>query len=598
MFPKKSTVTFVTAFMNIYDTPLHNIRDVSWRFNHFSKIAETGVPICVYVDQMGEDYMKQFVELFPDNVRIMRVMNIRDTWIHKECQNSESKLGHPIIMPETRTITKDTYEYMVLMNSKIEFMADTIEKNPWNTTHFAWIDFNIWHIFKDHEGSACQIQNIAYSKYGKNREFITIPGCWAILSKEESIIPNVILNQIHWRFCGGFFLGTNTEILHLWNLYKKFWPYFLEKYNGHIVWEVNFWSWLEVFSGDWSPFWFSADHDERIIDVPIELMSTCLARDISTTDIKLYPYKEIPGYHPMSASVYVSKDSKTRILNTRYVNYRLTEHGAYIFYDPNHIIASKNVFSILDQEWVPVNYQEMEDPKPNDLPSKQIPPCLFDGIEDIRIFSQNFDKGMNFLGTSINYSNMGSNRMIYGNYDINNYSLKDCYLLEPPYDSYCEKNWSPIMNNQENSPIQIIYKWCPLEIGKLVDLEPTDCGHKRKKLDIQIRHCIHAPIFRRFRGSSIFTESILFPGYFIGVVHFSINEWPRNYYNSIVLLDKKTMKPKAYTPIFTFCDYKSVEFCIGFSETLDNKFNFWISRFDRDPALVICPIEEFSWCEL
>ena len=585
----KQNVTFVTAFMNIYDKPLNNVRDIAWRFDHFSKIAETGIPICVYVDSKTEDFMRQFIEIFPDkNVQIMRVLDITETWIHQECLRMQR-----IEMPVHRTVSKDTYEYMVLMHSKIEFLADAIKQNPWSTAHFAWIDFNIWHIVKDPQRTVANLKMMAASRPSPDRDFLAIPGCWQEFAKDEALVNDAILNRIHWRFCGGFFLGHQASILRLWDLYQMYWSQFLRKYDGHMVWEVNFWSWLETFC-NWKPQWFSADHDDRMLQVPIEYLSACLQRDVSGTRVVVYPYKNIPQYYPMSASFTTIHDENgqpVRILNTRYVNYRLTEYGGYLFNDPNHVIRTKNVFSVLDQNWMPVNYQEMADPDSTDLPSKPIPQCPFDGIEDMRIFPGSSPDQLQFLGTSINYSNAESNRMIYGTYDLKEYRLRDCYVLDSLY-HWCEKNWCAIVEGTPAMEDQLyIYKWSPLEIGKMVDL-----GEKRRRLEIVMKHSTsHAPIFERFRGSSSFVDSIHFPGCLIGVVHFSIHEWPRNYYHSLVLLDKATKKPRAYTSIFSFCEFRSIEFCIGFSETVDRKYLFWISRFDRDATMIEAQMDEFIW---
>ena len=597
----KPTVTFVTAFMNIYDRPLHNVRDVAWRFDHFAKIVETGIPICVYVDPKSEEYMRQFIDLISADqdaplVRIMRIVDIKETWIHQECL----KFGgdRPPKMPLHRTLSKDTYEYMTLMHSKVEFLKDAIEQNPWSTTHFAWIDFNIWHIFREHEMSQDQLRQIAYSPIKTTG--VLIPGCWAKMEKNDSLVPDAILGKIHWRFCGGFFLGHQDQILDLWEKYAKYWPEFMVRYSGPdgaapMVWEVNFWAWLEAFC-DWTPQWYSADHDDRIIQIPMDTMTPCLVADFDAK-VETYPYKDIGQFYPMSASFALSGDGKSRILNTRYVNYRLTPQGAYIFNDPNRVISSKNVFSVLDNQWRPVSYQEIADPGPHELPSKPIPQCPFNGIEDIRIFCPDpkTDR-IQFIGTSINYSHHESNRMIMGEYDLAKYQMHDCFLLDSPEGSgaWCEKNWCPVIC--EGRGVEYVYKWNPVEIGHLVDsVAGSEEVPRKKRLVITCKHHVNAPVFRRFRGSTSFVESIHFPGFLIGVVHFSMNEWPRHYYHALVLLDRVSLKPRYYTNIFTLCKSNSIEFCIGFSETGEREYIFWISQYDRDSCMVQCPMDRFSW---
>jgi Bacterial protein of unknown function (HtrL_YibB) len=602
-------VTFVTAFMNIYDKPLHDIRDISWRFDHFAKLAKTGIPICVYVDTKSEDFMRQFIDVFDEGhrVRIMRVLDITDTWVHKTCLNA------PVQMPPNRTPSKDTYEYMVLMNSKIEFLKDTIEQNPWNTDHFAWIDFNIWHVFKDHAASANQLRHICYNRFPRASEAshkVMIPGCWGEFPAHENLVPEDILGKIHWRFCGGFFLGHRAAILDLWRMYETKFPEFLTKYNNTIVWEVNFWAWLEAFC-NWKPQWFLADHDDRMIQIPIEESAACLVRDFSA-NVTIYPYKEIPGYYPMSASFVEFGQPSCRALNTRYVNYRLTPQGAYIFNDPNRVIRTKNVFSILDQNWMPVNFQEMADPE---IPSKPIPECPFDGIEDIRIFpssGRGDQSTIRFIGTSINYSNTQSNRMVIGTYDTRKSQLTDARVLDSPDNAYCEKNWSPVYLDQD-TPVRFIYKWSPFQVVDTVaygnefppatdrlctDIRSSHTRSNGSTVTPIIEHKIESPIFRRFRGSSAFVPSIHFPDKLIGVVHFSQNDWPRDYYHALVLLDRHTLRPVAMTSMFTFCEYKAIEFCIGFSETVDHQYIFWISQFDRDARMISVATNKFSWCDL
>jgi hypothetical protein len=71
----------------------------------------------------------------------MQVIPIDELWITKECRKVQYSL------PSARNEGKDIDGYLMVINSKTEFMCDAIEKNPWKSTHFAWIDFNISHVF-------------------------------------------------------------------------------------------------------------------------------------------------------------------------------------------------------------------------------------------------------------------------------------------------------------------------------------------------------------------------------------------------------------------------------------------------------------------
>jgi hypothetical protein len=65
----KTNITFVTAFMNIYETPFQN-KDVEWRFRHFKKIAETGIQLGVFCSPDCSEYMEQLVAEFPNDLRL------------------------------------------------------------------------------------------------------------------------------------------------------------------------------------------------------------------------------------------------------------------------------------------------------------------------------------------------------------------------------------------------------------------------------------------------------------------------------------------------------------------------------------------------
>ena len=663
--------TFVTAFMNIYpkDDPYAG-KDIRWRFERFFKLVETGIQICVYVDESGEELLQQCVELFPNTIRIMRVMNIYDTRIHKLCEQYDT-----IDLPQCRNKPKDTYEYMVLMNSKIEFMYDTIQKNPWNSTHFAWIDFNIAHVFKNIPETQEYLKLIGNSRL--TREFLLIPGCWYSLLPDSSDedIQKSVLDSIHWRFCGGFFIGDSKSIIQFYDLYQEYFPCFLFEYR-QLTWEVNFWAWLEwkMARGDtvtnWNPIWFLADHDDSIVRIPYEYVSLCLTKDTKSYQVQVYDYPIIESFRPMSASVTVLSNGYLG-LNTRYVNYTLTDTGSYIFHHPDRVIITKNIFSYLDHNMVPISFTEIENP--DELTSHD---CLFHGIEDIRIWYEG--EYLRYIGTSVNYSPSGKNRIIYGKYNIQQQRLVESNVINPPTDTYCEKNWTPVVvtgqtrpatmsptelvvkeagshpcqtspatmsptelvvkeagsppcqrasvpcsllttnseggHKERRSPEELgkgqnassllspeqaslaedygentrfVYKWYPMEIGK-IDPETNS-------LQIDTTYSIISPIFKKLRGSTYFREFITDSRYLIGLLHFSEREWPRFYFHQLVLLDKTTLKPVRCTQPFSFQDRNCIEFCIGLFEDKD-RYHFWISYFDRDPANISILKTELPFC--
>jgi hypothetical protein len=659
-------LTFVSAFINIYNESTNtestdnkstdnkstdnkstdnkstnesnNNRSPKWRLDHFRTIAETGIPLCIYISPEYQEIMVEFIQEFP-NVKIMKTVNIQDTFASKVYQTemlySEITLPPitlpPITLPNQRSPNKDTHNYILLMNAKTEFMQDAIEQNPWSSTHFAWIDFNIAHIFKAKVRSQEFLKILA--KRTLNPNFLTIPGCWAKL--QEPCIE-YILDNVHWRFCGGFFLGDKQSIIKFNELYREYFPQFIRKYRK-LVWEVNFWAWLEL-NIDNLFIWYKGDHDDSILHFSADFCSVRIldfaraneGANEGAQEIK-YDYPKIEGYEPMTAAycLHQKMGQPVHMINTRYVNYWLTPEGRYIINDPNGKIISKNMYSELDGETMkPLYYKEMQDPE--DLP--MVNSTRFQGLEDIRLFldqecgqecsqecsqdqdqTQDLKQIVKFSASTICYSPSGKSRIVIGNYDVDKGTYTDCIVVEAPdKDSWCEKNW--VTGNRRfpctNPPFikdktEIItkgggvrgnlgslhYGWSPQQIGSI--------NPQTMQLEIHTVREITAPYFSSVRGSSEFTRHTivdstdLLVDVLVGVVHFSEEYQPRHYFHILVMLEPETLKLLKYSEIFYF-DKIGIEFCIGFT-ILDFKYHFWISKHDRDPTLVICSMNNLPF---
>jgi hypothetical protein len=194
------------------------------------------------------------------------------------------------------------------------------------------------------------------------------------------------------------------------------------------------------------------------------------------------------------------------------------------------------------------------------------------GLEDIRLFEYN--NKIYFISTNVNYSINGKNRMLIGEYNLNKQSYNNCKVLEPPTDTYCEKNWIPIVKTiDEKEELYFIYSWSPMQIGKI--------GEDGKTLEIVETYEIYEHNFKKVRGSSVFIED---DNTLLGIVHFSEDMSPRHYFHMLVRLEKQTFKPISYSEPFCFQHY-GVEFCIGFTK-VEEEYIFWISKKDNDTVMV------------
>jgi hypothetical protein len=546
------TITFVTSWFNIYKDYIYDRWSKEMRINKFKEILSTGINICIYISPEYKEDIEELCQQF-ENLKLMRTMNIEDTIAYKCCKDIE------ISLPSNRNEKKDTFEYMTLMNSKIEFIVDSALKNPWNSTHFAWIDFNISYIFNDKERTLLYLKYLSKQHFKKNIFFV--PGC---LSKYDGGNIDYLLNNILWRFCGGFLLLERDSLINFDVIYYNFFREFLIKHK-RMIWEVNIWALLE-YECIWSPTWYSADHNDSIIYVPSDSYIKCLDDKLEKT---MYYYPEITNtnfkFHPSSAS-YICYQGK-HIINTRFVNYTYCGNGNYNIDHPNNTLITKNIRSYLDPEtFLPICYGELDDSNIN-LTSKD---SYSHGLEDIRFFE--LCGKLKFICTNVNFSTVGGNRMIIGDYDHLNLCYSNCRVLEPPEFTWCEKNWIPLPSN--NTDCHFIYCWSPMKIGTIND--------KSNVLEIFKEYSIIAPNFHKVRGSSTFIEEE--GNTLLGVVHFSEDGMPRNYYHILVRLEKTTYKPLQYSIPFCF-QFFGVEFCIGFT-IKDEKYVFWISKRDNNGIMV------------
>ena len=588
----KKQVTFVSAYYTLHATPYFNLHPEEWDPAPIFELARTGIQLCLYIGPTCafETAFEQLEKECP-NFRLMPYrLFYKDMWIYRALE--EWYKAEPIDLPTSRNLEKDTLEYMVYMHSRHEIIEDAISENPWDSTHFAWIDFNSPRLFSKKSESFSKLVEIADYPFPEDVAYFS--GCWSKLDKESA---KNIANYIHWRFCGAFFLADVKSFSEFAELYRAKFPEFLRQ-HGVFPWEVNFWAWME-FDGCWKPMWYRGDHNDQMLNVFNGVSADTYAVPLPETQFVAkteYTYPEIHTFLPGSAS-YVEYEGK-HYLNTRFVNYWMYPSGYYMFHTPDLVIENRNLFSELDPDTLsPVDFREMEEtalyqPDGTLLKAPEREKRTFSvGLEDIRLFcgKKGVDgkRPMRFLATNVEYSPVSKNRMVLGTYDSQAGTYRDCIMVVPPEpNSWCEKNWIPILSSWNGVEEELfIYKWSPMEIGRV--------NPETNQLQIVIRHETTHWLFSRLRGSTTFVDcplAFLPEGlrrggtYLVGLSHFSEEHSPRHYYHLLVLLEKETLKPVRYSRVFYF-EKLSIEFCIGMTVRGAN-YVFWISRFDRDPVCI------------
>jgi hypothetical protein len=393
--------------------------------------------------------------------------------------------------------------------------------------------------------------------------FLIFPGCADQVVED----PLRLLDDICWRFSGGFFLGDFVSILRFYDWYLGEFSRFLRTYRK-LVWDVNFYAYLEK---DYKGItWYPGNHDDTIITgIPRSCFTRCLV-DVG----KIVEYSDmlyIHGFYPTSASYLhyydVVTEKPRHYLNIRYVNYWLFPTGYYRYMCDNNIIENKNVLCELGDDFMPLTstWRIMEDAL--DLPHFE--GAYSHGLEDLRLYE--IGGKIKCSATNLNHvDGSGRSRIIVGDYCVDSGTIRNGVVVQPPSETWCEKNWIPIVYQGEEC---FVYQWCPFQIGKI------NSGSLAIVCEVDLK----CPLFRNVRGSSVFVRDD--EDRCLGVVHFSEEGSPRKYYHMMV--EMEGCIPVRYSQPFCF-QTLSVEFCIGFAVD-SSRYVFWISRMDRDLAMVIVP---------
>lgn len=228
-------ITFVTAFLDLREDRSKD-KSVDRCFRLFEALQSTGIRMHVFVSPEFRD-------------RIHLTNGVVETISLEELETYRTA---PPGIPAIRTDYHDTRNFLILMNAKSEFVRRAMDVGT--TSHYAWIDFSIVHVFRSPDATLQYLSMLGQSRL---REGLWFPGCWTA--------PSTELSRIQWRFCGGFLVGDRDSLMT--------WIRACESKTPQLSWEVNAWSYWES-QGRWKPQWYSANHDDSIIRIPSDAFYT------------------------------------------------------------------------------------------------------------------------------------------------------------------------------------------------------------------------------------------------------------------------------------------------------------------------------------
>jgi len=247
--------TFVTSMFYLKNSITHDYRKtVENRLKYFEQLIQYGIKISVFCCPYYEPYLRKLIEPY-SNVKLIDVMNLSDTMIYKICNEYEKHHG-TLRLPQVRTDDKDDREYMMLINSKIEFVKRAIDVNVWNSNYFCWIDFSIKYFIQDESLFKSYIHQISVYELPLNHDTnIIIPGCEP---KKE-----IVYWHPWWRYSGTVFYGYKDDLVYFYDINCKYFKEFIEQ-KGLLTWEVTLWAWYE-WIGVMNPIWSHGRHNDTIL---------------------------------------------------------------------------------------------------------------------------------------------------------------------------------------------------------------------------------------------------------------------------------------------------------------------------------------------
>jgi len=247
----------VTCYYDIYGKP-HKFMEYLYLFYD---LGISGIPITLFTDPS----MVSKFRIFPPSVTVIGVP------LH-EFELYSMGMAYDRDLPSGRTPEKDTKEFFSLMNAKIEFVKKAAER--WPDLHtFMWIDFGILKIVRQPERFLERLRTLCNVSITK----MVIPGCWP-LGQTFSV------EQIHWRFCGGFFVIPRTFIDRFYEHSRGVLRDFCTMDFYKLTWETNVWSTIEFCAEHANIVWYFADHDDTIVLHIDNVLNEVLVREHAVTD--------------------------------------------------------------------------------------------------------------------------------------------------------------------------------------------------------------------------------------------------------------------------------------------------------------------------
>lgn len=216
-------ITFVTALLDLHEDRSKD-RSMEARIAYFRQLQSSGIKLHLFVSP-------EYAHLGGEALAL---------------EDLEAFRTAPPGLPATRNEHHDTKNFLCLMNAKTELVARAMSVGT--TSHYAWIDFNVCHVFRDLPKTLSYLGMLGQTKL--RDRCLLLPGCWG---------PGTFTDRVNWRFCGGFFVGDRQSLLDFHTAHQAAY-----RALPHLTWEVNTWARADIPNATW----YAANHDDSLVRIP------------------------------------------------------------------------------------------------------------------------------------------------------------------------------------------------------------------------------------------------------------------------------------------------------------------------------------------
>ena len=210
--------TIVTMFFNI--RPQDTTTNLSMPYkttDFYFELANTFIlrlphPLIIFMDELDKKTEEFVVHVRQSCGMINKThifkLAIQDTYFYKDIERIKFLMESFVITNSNQD--KDTALYVVTTNNKMDFMERAIELNPFQSSHFLWMDFGINHVAKDVELIDTWFPHIP----DKIKQLCINPYL-------EDTPPKEYFQLIYHNCAGGLFSGSVENLLKYSSLFKQ-----------------------------------------------------------------------------------------------------------------------------------------------------------------------------------------------------------------------------------------------------------------------------------------------------------------------------------------------------------------------------------------